>query len=92
MSIVAASPWIEFSFWLGGIIPSIYFADDLKYLVLVILTQRLPLIWVILAVFRLNITLLLPQVFFVLYDSMPSDCLSSGLEFFTNYVYNVMHP
>ena len=51
-SIVATSPWIGFSSRLGGLIPSIYVSACLKDIVLLVLTQLVPLILVIVAVFR----------------------------------------
>ena len=43
VSIVAASPLIGLSSQLGGILPSVSIAARLKYLVLSILTQCVPL-------------------------------------------------
>ena len=51
MSIVASSPWIVLPSRLGIFIPSISVAVLVKYLFLVILTHRVPLIWVILSIF-----------------------------------------
>ena len=51
-SIVAPPSWIGLSSWLGGLLSSIYVAEFLKELVLLIIDQRLPIIWVIVAILR----------------------------------------
>ena len=53
-SIIDASPWIGLYSWLDRLLPSIYVASRLKELVLLILAQRVPLIWAVVATLRVK--------------------------------------
>ena len=52
MPTISSSPWIVVSSWLGGLLLSIFVSARLKDVVLVTITYCIPLIWVIVAVFR----------------------------------------
>ena len=53
-SIVATFPWFGLSSWIGGPLPSIYVSASHQDLFLIILAQRVPLTWVVVAVFRVE--------------------------------------
>ena len=91
-SIVAASPWIGLFSKLGGLLLSISVSARLKYLVLLIITQIVPLIWVIVAVFGGKCDTLVTTNIFGAWCRDAFFFLSSVINCFTKSLYNVIHP